>query len=127
LPHGVIANSGAFISNVQNVCVCITAFLLSGALSTTRQFNVLPIATMDMATITTLPHEILHGIFKSVDITDLASICLTCRKLQRFISDNHMLFKDIYLQKLVLSFSSMNNLCSYYFRMNRLRSKRGEI
>lgn len=60
---------------------------------------------MEMATITTLPHEILHGIFKSVNITDLASICLTCRRLQRFVSDNRMLFKEIYLQKLVLVIS----------------------
>lgn len=59
---------------------------------------------MGMATITALPHEILHAIFRSVDITDLASISITCRTLRQFISDNHMLFKDLYLQRLVKSY-----------------------
>jgi hypothetical protein len=59
-------------------------------------------AAMGMATITALPHEILHAIFRSVDITDLASLCATCRTLRQFISDNHMLFKDLYLQRLVI-------------------------
>src|ERR1700710_2185022 len=64
------------------------------------------IAAMEMATLTALPHEILHAIFSIIDIPDIASVRFTCRSLHRFISDNRLLFKDLYLQRLVRHISS---------------------
>jgi hypothetical protein len=55
-----------------------------------------------MAILASLPPEILHSIFSGVKITDLASLRLTCHAFHELISGNRILFKDVYLQILVI-------------------------
>ena len=52
-----------------------------------------------------LPHEVLHNILKDVDPKDLAALSQCCKKLAGFIRDNRPLFRDVYLAKLVSSFT----------------------
>ncbi|RFU35017.1 hypothetical protein B7463_g1330, partial [Scytalidium lignicola] len=53
-----------------------------------------------MDQLTTLPNEVLHTILAEVDPKDLATLSRTSRALHNFISDNRLLFKDIYLSYL---------------------------
>jgi hypothetical protein len=80
-----------------------------------------------MASLTTLPHEILHSIFKRVDITDIAALSISCGTLHLFISDNHMLFKDLYLQRLVFLIYLFDWHLLIIGRMNRLTSRKEAI
>jgi len=51
--------------------------------------------------LTTLPHELLHNIFKHVDPLQLAGLTIQCRALRGFISNNTQLFKEIFVKYFV--------------------------
>jgi hypothetical protein len=63
--------------------------------------------TTKMAYFISLPHEILHSVLTCVDPRDLASLSLCCEALHRFIQNDRLLFKELYLQRLV---SLMNSV-----------------
>jgi hypothetical protein len=76
----------------------------------TIQHHALPVARhtrvkMDdqVDRLTTLPHELLHNIFKHIDPLQLAGLAIQCRALRGFISNNTQLFKDIFVQYFVSS------------------------
>ncbi|KAI9746333.1 MAG: hypothetical protein M1818_000045 [Claussenomyces sp. TS43310] len=62
-----------------------------------------------MASLLTLPHEILHNILKWVGPIDLARLSCSCHALHSFISSNRSLFKEIVLQKLDGPSGTANN------------------
>ena len=47
-----------------------------------------------------LPHEVLHAIFSDIDPQDLASLCC-CRVLNDFITNDRLLYKELYLKNFV--------------------------
>lgn len=56
----------------------------------------------DMAnTLISLPPEIVHNILKYVNPIDLARLSSTCRMLHRSISQDRLLYKEVYCQHLV--------------------------
>ncbi|KAH8597805.1 hypothetical protein B0O99DRAFT_616829 [Bisporella sp. PMI_857] len=55
---------------------------------------------MDVDMLTTLPNEVLHHIFKDVEVMDIARLTRTCRKLHAFTIHNVALFRDMFLQRL---------------------------
>lgn len=52
-----------------------------------------------MASLLELSHELLHCIFTSLSPTELSFVSRTCKDLNRYISGNKLLHKDIYLQR----------------------------
>lgn len=56
-------------------------------------------STSRMASLLELSHELLHCIFTEITPTDLSSVSRTCKDLNRYISGNKLLHKDIYLQR----------------------------
>jgi F-box associated protein len=43
-------------------------------------------------------HEVLHWIFKHLDAADLSALAQTCRMLNSYTKNNHVLWKHVYLQ-----------------------------
>lgn len=60
-----------------------------------------------MTTLLSLPDEILHNVLSGVKPEDLATLSRCCQTLQKFIHNNQLLCRDLYLQILArISFSS---------------------
>ena len=54
-----------------------------------------------MGTLSKLPDEMVQNILKDVDPSDLMSLLLTCKEINRVILNNRVLFRDLYLANLV--------------------------
>ena len=61
-----------------------------------------------MMSLTTSPPEILHNVLKAVEPQDLATLSRCCRYLHDFIYNNRQLFKELYLQRLVISLTKLS-------------------
>ena len=55
-----------------------------------------------------LSHEVLHSIFTFIEPADLASLNRSCRALNAYIDSNHLLCKELYLQRWVQSSKPVN-------------------
>lgn len=54
-----------------------------------------------MPRLTTLPAELLHHIFSSLDPTDLGALPRVCKVLNDYVKGNWKLCQDVYLNHLV--------------------------
>ena len=54
-----------------------------------------------MASLASLPHEILHHIFLETEPGDLGALSQTCHAFHGFIRKNRYLFKQVYLKLFV--------------------------
>ena len=73
-----------------------------------------------MPSLPTLPHEILHSVLNDVDPLDVYSLSLACTTLYKFIRDNKLLFKELYLQRLVRVLAFTEGHLLILVRMNLL-------
>ena len=51
-----------------------------------------------MASLIEVAHEVLHHIFVQIDPADLAAVSASCKALHSYVTNNHLLFKELYLQ-----------------------------